>query len=141
MPAERIARTFYGATYLLDVIGEKLGISEDLKLCFPQTYRQMLSIIYYLVLEDHNPLYRFEKWGHLHHHPYGKAITSQRSSELFASITEEIKHRFFRLQGKRRSEKEYWAYDITSFSNYSKALRQVQYGNNKEDDSLPPFNW
>ncbi|HSV30625.1 MAG TPA: IS1634 family transposase [Atribacteraceae bacterium] len=140
VPAEKVTRSFYGATYLLDAIGEKLGITEDLKLCFPQTYRQMLSIIYYLVLEDHNPLYRFEKWGHLHHHPYGKTITSQRSSGLFASITEEIKHQFFRLQGRRRSEKEYWAYDITSFSSYSGALRQVQYGNNKEGDSLPQFN-
>jgi len=139
VPAEKTTRAFYGATYLLDAIGEKLGITEDLKLCFPQTYRQMLSIIYYLVLEDHNPLYRFEKWGHLHH-PFGKTITSQRSSDLFASITEEIKHQFFRLQGKRRSEKEYWAYDITSFSSYSGALRQVQYGNNKEGDSLPQFN-
>ncbi len=140
VPSEKTTRTFYGATYLLDAIGEKLGIADDLKLCFPHTYRQVLSIVYYLVLEDHNPLYRFEKWGQLHQHPYGKTITSQRSSELFASITEEIKQQFFRLQGKRRSEKEYWAYDITSFSSYSGVLRHVQYGNNKEGDHLPQFN-
>jgi transposase len=139
VPVEKTARFFYGATYLLDVIGEKLGITQDLKACFPETYRQILSTAYYLVLEDHNPLYRFEKWGSLHKHPYGKT-TSQRSSDLFASITEEDKQHFFTHQGKRRSEKEYWAYDITSISSYSECLRQVQYGKNKENDRLPQLN-
>lgn len=140
IPVERTARSFYGATYLLDAIGEKLGITQDLKICFPETYRQIMSTAYYLVLEDHNPLYRFEKWGILHKHPYGKNIASQRSSELFGSITEKDKQHFFKLQGKRRSEKEYWAYDITSISSYSESLRQVQYGKNKEDDRLPQLN-
>ncbi len=43
-----------------------------------------------------------------HHHPHGKDIPSPRSSELFASITDEAVAQFFRLQGKRRIEKEYW---------------------------------
>lgn len=133
-------RYFYGATYLLDVIGEKLGITEDLKQCFPAIYRQILSIAYYLILEDKNPLYRFEKWGILHKHPYGKTITSQRSSDVFMAITEESKQAFFRLQGKRRTEKEFLAYDITSISSYSECLRQVQYGRNKEEDALPQLN-
>jgi len=133
-------RSFYGAVYLLDAIGEKLGIIQDLKQCFPKSYRQMLSIVYYLILEDSNPLYRFEKWESIHKHPYGKNITSQRSSELFASITEEDKNTFFRLQGKRRAEKGFWAYDITSISSHSQCIRQVQYGRNKENDSLPQIN-
>ena len=134
------SRLFYGATYLFDVIGEKIGITHDLKQCFPQTYQQILSIVYYLILEDKSPLYRFEKWQSLHKHPYGQNIALQRSSELFSSITEEAKHDFFRLQGKRRLEKEYWAYDITSISSYSETLKQVQYGYNKEEDSLPQLN-
>ena len=130
-------RSFYGATYLLDAIGEKLGITKDLKQCFPDEYKQILSLAYYLILEDSTPLYRIEKWGSLHKHPYGNNITSQRSSELFASITEESKQRFFILQGKRRIEQEFWAYDTTTLSSYSDILRQVQYGHNKEHDKLP----
>ena len=133
----RVHRSFYGATYLLDTIGEKLGITHDLQQCFPDTYQQILSIVYYLILEDSSPLYRFEKWASLHKHPYAKPIASQRSSELFASITEEDKYRFFALQGKRRLEKEFWAYDTTTLSSYSETLRQVQYGRNKEHDHLP----
>ena len=140
VPTLETARCFYGATYLFDAIGEKLGIAPDLKQCFPNTYKQILSIAYYLILEENNPLFRFEKWSNLHKHPYGKDISSQRSSELFASITEEDKTTFFKLQGKRRIDKEFWAYDTTTISSHSEQLRQVQYGKNKENDPLPQFN-
>jgi transposase len=112
----------------------------DLKQCFPNTYKQILSIAYYLILEDKNPLSRFPKWASTHKHPYEQIIPSQRSSELFASITEDSREQFFRLQGKRRVENEYWAYDTTSISSYSKCLNQVRYGMNKDHDPLPQIN-
>jgi len=140
VPFTRSARYFCGATMLLDRIGEKIGVIADLQNCFPDSYKQILSIAFYLILEGKNPLSRFPHWASLHQHPYGKVISSQRSSELFASITEEAKQRFFKLQGKRRAEKEYLAYDSTSISSYSKSLRQVRWGKNKDDDKLAQIN-
>ena len=140
VPLTKYTRRFYGATYLLDAISEKLGIANDLQRCFPDTYKKLLSLAYYLILEDKNPLYRFEKWSATHKHPYGKDVPSQRASEIFMGITEDAVQRFFKLQGKRRLEQEYWVYDTTSFSSFSEALKQVQYGYNKEDDKLPQFN-
>jgi hypothetical protein len=133
-------RTFYGATYLLDCIAESTGVAEDIKTCFPDDYDKILSIAYYLILEDENPLYRFPKWSYLHTHPYGQAISSQESSELFARITESQRMHFFRLQGKRRIECEYCAFDTTSISSYSELLRQVRFGKNKDGDSLAQIN-
>ncbi len=133
-------RTFYGATYLFDWIGKTTGVTEDLKSCFPDTYKQLLSIAYYLILEDKNPLSRFPKWSTLHTHPYGEPIPSQRSSDLFAEITESQRMNFFRLQGKRRTDSEYWAYDTTSISSYSEQLVQVKHGKNKDYDPLPQIN-
>jgi transposase len=92
------------------------------------------------MLEEQGALFRFEKWGILHKHPYGKNIASQRSSDLFASITEAQKQQFFTLQGKRKADKEFWAYDTTSISSYSQTLSQIQYGHNKEDDPLAQLN-
>ena len=43
---------YYGATYLLDKFSEELGLTNDLKLCFPDTYDKLLSIAYFLILED-----------------------------------------------------------------------------------------
>lgn len=139
-PFTETKHLYYGATYLLDQLSEKLGLTVDLKQCFPDNYKKLLSIVYYLILEDNNPLYRFEKWNITHKHPYGADIASPRSSEFFASITDEQVSKFFRLQGKRRVEEEYWAYDSTSISSYSNTLTQIQYGKNKEDDKLPQLN-
>jgi len=140
VPITRTARCFYGATYLFDRIGEEIGVTQDLKTCFPGGYRQILSIAYYLILEDRSPLSRFPRWAAIHRHPHGDTISSQRSSDLFASIAEEARQRFFRLQGKRRVEKEYLAYDSTSISSYSQCLRQVRYGRNKDHEHLAQIN-
>ena len=131
---------FFGATYLFDAIGEKLGITNDLKQCFPDIYKQILSIAYYLILEDSAPLYRFDKWGPLHKHPYGKNISSQGASDIFSAITEEDKQKFFALQGRQRCKNEFWAYDTTTLSSYSETLKQAQYGFNKEHGRLPQLN-
>ncbi len=40
----------------------------------------------------------------------------------------------------RRVEREYLAYDTTSVSSYSKCLRQVRYGNNKDHEPLEQIN-
>ncbi|TKB05469.1 transposase, partial [Desulforhopalus sp. IMCC35007] len=140
VPITRQARSFYGATYLFDQLGEEVGVTEDLKSCFPETYRQILSIAYYLIVEDRNSLSRFPRWAAVHRHPHGRDIPSQRSSELFASISEETIQRFFTLQGKRRVDREYLAYDSTSISSYSKCLRQVRYGKNKDHEHLAQIN-
>lgn len=141
VPAVEAKRVFYGATYLLDQISKQLGLTEDLKHCFPRRDQQILSIAYYLILEHPNPLSRFEKWDHLHRHPYGKNLTSQQSSTVFSSISEAGKNQFFSRRRKRCPENDYWAYDTTSISSYSEMLRQVAYGKNKEDDRLPQINF
>lgn len=113
---------------------------DDLKNCFPDTYNGILSVAYYLILEDKNPLSRFPKWAATHKHPHGENISSQRSSNLFANISTDGRERFFYKQGKRRAEKEFWAYDTTSISSYSKCLTQVKFGVNKDHDPLPQIN-
>ena len=124
-PFTESRRLYYGATYLLESFSDQIGLTNDLKQCFPDTYKKLLSIAFFLILEDNNPLYRFEKWNLTHRHPYGQDIASPRSSELFASITDDQVTKFLRLQAKRRVEDEYWAYDSSSISSYSETLNQV----------------
>lgn len=139
-PTVESRRLFHGATYLFDTIGERLGVSHDLQRCFPDNHEKILSVAYYLIMEDRNSLSRFPKWGRTHVHPYGKELPSQRSSDLFASVGEHAKQQFFQAQSGRRLEKEYLAYDTTSISSYSKAMKQVKWGKNKEHDPLPQIN-
>ncbi|WP_018212340.1 IS1634 family transposase [Desulfitobacterium hafniense] len=140
VPMTKVQRSFFGACYLLDQIGKRTGVEADLKACFPDTYKKILSLAYYLILEENNSLSRFSHWQRLHIHPYGDDIASQRSSELFQSIDEKERMSFFEKQGKRRIEREYWAFDITTISSYSEVLKQVKMGKNKEHDRLPQIN-
>lgn len=140
VPITTIRRSCYGATYLFDQLGKVTGVEADLKACFPGLYKKILSIAYFLILEENNSLNRFPHWQRLHIHPFGKDIPSQRSSELFQSIEETECMLFFQKQGRRRIEKEYWAFDVTSISSYSEVLKQVKDGRNKEDDRLPQIN-
>ena len=140
LPIKVVGRKFYGATYLLDQISDSIGLTQDLKQCFPTRYKQIQSIAYYLILESDSPLFRFEKWSMLHRHPHGSNIPSQRSSDLFAEITEESRQQFFSLLAGHNQDDEYWAYDTTSLSSYSQTLRQIQYGKSKENDRLPQLN-
>ena len=140
VPTDICLRQFYGATYLLDAISDKTGIAADLGKCFGSLAPQILSVAYYLIIEEGQPLYRFHKWGLTHRHPYGKDIPSQRSSELFGLITEETKMDYLRYQAKRHGSKEYLAFDTTSISSYSRLIKQAKYGKNKEGDHLPQIN-
>ena len=89
VPATECRRLFYGATYLLDCIADTTGIADDLRHCFGSIGEEILSMAYYLVLEEGQPMYRFRKWGITHKHPYREDIPSQRSSEIFGMITED----------------------------------------------------
>ncbi|MDR1921936.1 MAG: transposase, partial [Candidatus Adiutrix sp.] len=43
-PPQDLSRSFCGATLLFDAIGDKIGLTDDLKRCFPESYQQILSI-------------------------------------------------------------------------------------------------
>lgn len=134
------SRTYCGATYLLDAIAQKTGIKDDLRSSFPDDYLKLLSLANYLVLETDSPMYRFTKWANNHWHPFGTDLPSQRISELFASISENAKMKFFENQSSRRIEKEHLVYDTTSISSYSELISHVRYGKNKDCDPLPQIN-
>ena len=82
VPVAEATRSFYGATYLFDCIGNSLDIAEDLKKCFPDTYRQILSVAYYLILEDRNPLSCFSKWAAIHKHPAQSSLCNTKTFRM-----------------------------------------------------------
>ena len=61
----------------------------------------------------------------------------QRPSGRYPGI---FKNGVFRRQAKRRAEKEFLAFDTTSISSYSEAIRLAKYGKNKEGDDLKRIN-
>lgn len=130
-------RKFYGATYLLDKIGKRYGIIDDLTRCFPDSYKQILGLAYFLVLEDNNPMSRFPKWAATHVHPDEK---TKQSSDLLQTITEKAIQQFFMLQIARRDEQEYLSFDISSVSSYEEILNQLKSTMNNEQEVMTQIN-
>lgn len=133
-------RQFYGATYLLAQIGEHYGIIDDLRTCFPESYKQILSLTYFLILEENNTISRFPRWAATHRLPHEGAISSQQCSALFKSVTEDIKKQFFLLQVARREEQEYLSFDISTSSSFSETLYQVKYRKDNEHNPMAEIN-
>jgi len=133
-------RRFFGAGYLLDHVGRATGVERDIGLSFPDLREQIVALVYFLVQEGENAVYRFPRWAFSHWHPLKYAMGSQSISRLFGAVTEEGKLDFFRRQAERRLEKEYLAYDTTSISSYSELLKQVKHGRNKDGERLPQIN-
>ena len=137
-----LERKHYGAVYFLNQAARKIGMVEDLKQIFPQDYGALLNMAYYLVLSPTNSMRQMEDWTALNYLPYAGAekLNSQRIFDLFKRITEDDKQQFFNLWSQRIKKEEYWYYDTTSISSYSKTLSMVQWEYNKEDDKLPQLN-
>jgi hypothetical protein len=133
-------RTFVGATLLLDLIADKIGLADDLARVFPATHQALMSIAYYLVCEDRCPLTRFPRWASCHAHPLGENIPAQRASELLASVTLADTERLFALCVARQPKEGYWFYDTTSISSYSEMLPSVKWGKNKDEVRLAQIN-
>jgi transposase len=67
-------------------------------------------------------------------------LSSQTSSNLFASITYDEKMSFFKRWIAKQPPSPYLAYDVTSFSTYAKDIIGSEYGYNRDGERLPQIN-
>ena len=119
VPVVHTERLFFGATYLFDQIGAVTGVTADLKACFPGRDALLLSVVWYLVMEDREPLRRFGKWAAFHRNPFGAELSSARLSELFSSVTADAASRFFRLRRERGADEPVSVYALSVFPSSS----------------------
>ena len=126
-----VRRMFTGIDHLLGQMGSDIGLDEDLRLAFGQSFDAILSVAQFLISEDTSAISRFARWSRSHVHPLGHELTSQRASELFASIRQKDLETFFKARIERSGD-EYWLYDTTSISSYSEYIEDVRWGKNKD---------
>jgi hypothetical protein len=128
-----------GPALLLQKAAEHTGLTGILKRCFPQSYPQILSLIYFITQKG-LPLSRSESWSVSHLHPYDAPIASQRVSELLGSINEDKRQCFLAMWLQKITENDYLCYDITSISSYAQGNEFVRYGYNRDGEQLPQIN-
>jgi len=134
------ARLFYGATNLLDQLANQIGLDKDLtKSMGDDAAKAILSFAQFLICQEPAPASRFNLWARTHAHRLDQELSSQRLSELFASIKQPAIQAFFRARAKRAGN-DYWFFDTTSISSYSQLLKKVRWGKNKDGVPLPQIN-
>jgi transposase len=128
-----------GQIALLWQRAKDLGMTELLEDIFPGQARELLSAAIYMACEGNvmMNLDIFVKESLLS----GKvSLNSQRSSELFAAISDEQRLSFFTKWIARHKKKEQaLAYDVTSISSYGD-LTKAEYGYNRDKENLPQLN-
>jgi hypothetical protein len=128
-----------GPSLLLDKLAKDTGLASLIRRCFPDFHQEMLSLVYFIVQKG-LPLSRSESWSTSHLHPMGKPIASQRISELLLQTNESDRQNFLSLWLKKITDSEYLCYDLTSVSSYAKDNDYIEYGYNRDGESLPQLN-
>jgi len=138
-PAVTASAEIVGPSIILDAITDRLGLGSLLKSCFPKDHQQILTMAYYLTAQG-GPLSHCGTWCKSHAPSLEESLSSQRISELLASIGIDEKQTFFNKWMNKVLEDDYLCYDITSISSYSELNEYIKYGHNRDLDNLPQLN-
>jgi transposase len=129
----------YGAFHLLQCISEKISLTNALQESLPICWREVFALAAHLVINGEPLMYCSDWIEETEHYPVGN-MSSQRISELLASIAPDEREHFYQAWCRHRQEIEYLALDITSVSSYSELIEDVEWGYNRDGEDLPQVN-
>lgn len=139
VPEITVTSRVAGPSHLLDKLTHSSGIGNLLKKCFPDDFKLILSLVYYIAHKG-GALSRSQPWSDSCLHPFGKTIASQRISELLLRLTEDQRQHFLSLWLSHVLEDDWLCYDITSVSSYARHNEYTHFGYNRDGESLEQIN-
>lgn len=136
----RAARDF-GHLYLVLHIVDRIRLSTVLKKVFPKLSQELLYLGLFQVLEA-KPLYLFKPWAETVTMDESLALSSQHISQLMEELgrSEESRNSFFQSWMASQGDIQTILFDITSLSSYSKLIEYLEWGYNRDGESLPQVN-
>jgi transposase len=131
----------YGNIRLFESIVEATGLGRVLQSCFASDYKEILALSYYEIMEA-SPGYLFHYWLQEQDLNDVKQLHSSDISKLHESIGLNQKGRMSFTHKWIEALKPIHGiyYDITSFSSYSTKNDFVEWGYNRDKESLPQIN-
>ena len=129
----------FGVGDVFKKISGKLGITKLIKCYFPENADEILSTAQYILSEGNIMLY-MDEYSQTHTTALQDGISNEKCSKLFSALRQEDMQLFFREWMKNKKQKEYLAYDVTSISSYSKQIRELEWGYNRDKERLPQIN-
>lgn len=130
----------FGVTFAVDGLLNQLGLIELMKKKFTKHAVNIIALAEYMLCEG-NVMAYYEDW-HDEVYPYGGArLGSADISRVFQSIDYKSRMEFFKTWIYARDPSEYIAYDVTSVSSYAKGIEALEWGYNRDKESLPQLNF
>jgi hypothetical protein len=129
-----------GLSHFLNFISESIGLTEILKVTFPDKWYQILVLAHFKVASQYPDLYCNFFIENNDYNISFKQLKSQRISDLYKKITFNEVTNFYYRWSNYIKEKEYLACDITSISTYSENLSYGALGYNRDGDKLKQIN-
>lgn len=129
-----------GVTFTIDGILQQLGLIEIMKIKFPKYADKIIALAEYMLCEG-NVMSYYEDWyDEVYPHANIK-LSSSDISRVFQAIDYKSRMDFFRTWIYARNQSEYIAYDVTSISSYAKGIEALEWGYNRDKESLPQLNF
>ena len=137
----RLVTKNYGNILLFEKIVETTGLGKILRSCFAVDHKEILALACYEIMEA-SPGYLFHYWLDEQNIEDTKSLHSSDISKLHESLGRDQK-------GKNEFMNQWISalepirgvyYDITSFSSYSTKIDFVEWGYNRDKETLPQIN-
>lgn len=129
-----------GVTYAIDGLLNELGLVEIMKKKFPKYADQIIALAEYMLCEG-NVMFYYEDW-YDEVYPHGNIkLGSADISRIFQAIDYKSRMDFFKTWIYARDQTEYIAYGVTSVSSYAKGIEALEWGYNRDKESLPQINF
>ena len=131
-----------GHTYFLQAIAKKIGLTAELKKAFPAKWYELLALALFKTIEG-KPFYLCNDWLDTVELEEKPELSSQRISVLLKELSGEKDSlfRFFTTWITRQKDaNRFIVFDITSVSSYGKGIDFVEWGYNRDKESLAQVN-
>jgi transposase len=132
----------YGHTAFLQVLSKRLGVTAEIKKAFPSIWVELITLALYKLAEG-KPLYLCSHWMETVELEEKPQLSSQRVSALLHEISrqKEKVFRFFTSWSFRNKDaNRFIVFDITSFSSYGRSIDYLEWGYNRDKETLPQVN-
>lgn len=123
-----------------DHLVEELGLKSILQTIFPQSSDLLLALAYYMLAKGNVLSYAADWLEETALSFQLPSLSSQTVSRLFQQLTADQCMTFFEQWTISKGTQDYWLYDVTSISSYAKGIEQVEWGYNRDHDTLPQLN-
>ena len=130
----------YGYSYLLLKACRDMGLLDCLTSAFGAKAMDIVVMAAYIIREG-SAMDGIDDWQERNYFPgFNRLLTSQATSKIFASLTDNQRNMFFINWVKTAKSSGSVCYDVTSISSYARHMPSVEHGYNRDGEKLAQFN-